>query len=82
MFVHFTAIDCGSLDQPIGGSVATVSTTLSSVATYSCGTGYKLSGNGTRQCQPDGNWSGDMPQCTRKLNAYLGLVHVALILLL
>ena len=37
------------------------------MATYSCTSGYMLSGNRTRQCQPDGSWSGEMPQCIRTI---------------
>ena len=65
--LSFVAIDCGTLEDPIGGNVFSVSTTLLSMATYTCISGYMLSGNKTRQCQPDGSWSGDMPQCIRKL---------------
>jgi hypothetical protein len=67
-FCTFAAIDCGTLEQPVGGSVTPLSSTLSSVATYNCTSGYILSGNRTRQCQPDGTWSGEMPQCIRKIH--------------
>ena len=35
------------------------------MATYSCNTGYRLQGEGTRVCQQNGTWSGTAPRCTR-----------------
>ena len=34
------------------------------MATYQCDGGYSLSGNVERVCQSDGNWNGQIPQCT------------------
>ena len=39
-------------------------TTEGAVATYQCDGGYSLSGNVERVCQGDGNWNGQVPQCT------------------
>ena len=39
-------------------------TTEGAVATYQCDGGYSLSGNVERVCQSDGNWNGQVPQCT------------------
>ncbi len=33
-------------------------------ATYTCGPGFQLTGDDTRQCQADGQWSGVEPTCT------------------
>ena len=58
-------IDCGTLSPPTNGSVSySNSTTEGSVATYSCDSGYTLTGDDTeRTCQADGTWSGSEPTC-------------------
>ena len=38
-------------------------TVLNSVATYSCNTGYTLTGDATRTCQGNSTWSGAIPTC-------------------
>ena len=32
---------------------------------FTCNTGYELTGNNTRICQSDGNWSGNDNSCIR-----------------
>ena len=54
-------------DIPIG-SVKYTSLTYSSVAVYSCPTGYIISGFKQRQCRADQTWTGSPPQC-KLLNA-------------
>ena len=63
-----TAVDCGTLPNPINGRVNhTAGTTLGQTATYSCNAGYNLVGNSTRTCQATGVWSGSAPTCPSKL---------------
>ena len=33
--------------------------------TYTCNTGYELTGSDTRTCQSDGSWSGSDVMCSR-----------------
>ena len=66
MRVSLTAVDCGTLIDPDNGEVLVSSTTYTSVATYSCNTGYILEGENTRTCQESGLWSGSEPSCTCK----------------
>ena len=41
---------------------------IGTVARFNCNVGFKLVGNSTRQCQPDGHWSGQRnPICQSKL---------------
>ena len=47
-----------------GGRVSYNGTTEGAVATYQCDGGYSLSGHVERVCQSDGNWNGQVPQCT------------------
>jgi hypothetical protein len=56
-------IDCGPLGDPANGEVSVSSTTFSSVATYSCNTGYTLTGDDMRTCLETGLWSGSELTC-------------------
>ncbi|XP_064386457.1 CUB and sushi domain-containing protein 3-like [Halichondria panicea] len=51
-------VDCGSLSDPGNGIVDASNTTLMNTATYTCNTGYNLTGDTTRTCQANGTWSG------------------------
>ena len=44
--MHVSVIDCGPLDHPANGDVSVSSTVFSFNATYSCNTGYTLTGHG------------------------------------
>ncbi|XP_064386500.1 CUB and sushi domain-containing protein 3-like isoform X1 [Halichondria panicea] len=51
-------VDCGSLGHPSNG------TTFNRVATYTCTSGYMISGaTNTRTCQATGSWSPSQPTC-------------------
>ena len=58
-----TAIDCGDLKNPVGGTVVVTNTRFDSVATYNCARGKDRVGVATRTCQADGTWSDQEPQC-------------------
>ncbi len=62
-FCIITAIDCGGLDNPVGGTVVVTNTRFDSVATYNCARGKDRVGVATRTCQADGTWSDQEPQC-------------------
>ena len=55
--------DCGSLPNPLNGTVYTNETTLDNDAVYSCDTGFILTGSVPRKCQTDGIWSGSAATC-------------------
>lgn len=61
--VFLSAVDCGSLDNPVNGDVDVPQTEFPGVATYTCNTGYILSGGNTRTCQTNEMWSGVAPTC-------------------
>ncbi len=66
-------VSCGSLNNPANGQVSTIDNVYQSTASYTCDTGYTLNGNHTtRICQDNGQWSGSIPNCSRKseLNFY------------
>ena len=55
--------DCGTLTKPTNGAINVSSTAYGGTATYSCVTGYNLSGGATRTCQSDATWSASAPSC-------------------
>ena len=57
------AADCGRLATPSHGSVTFAGTVFGSVATYTCNTGYYVSGMITRICMEDGTWGGAETSC-------------------
>ncbi len=69
LFLTVAATECTDLPTPtMGGSVSynmgTVdSRPVNTVATYTCTSGYTLSGDTTRTCGSDGQWSGSAPTC-------------------
>ena len=51
-------VDCGPLTNPDNGQVNTSNgTILGSIATYTCDTGYTLSGSESRTCENSGVWA-------------------------
>ncbi|CAI8044097.1 Sushi, nidogen and EGF-like domain-containing protein 1 [Geodia barretti] len=54
-------VDCGDLPDPQNGKVKYTSTILNSLANYTCTADcdFML----TRECLPDGSWSGKEPEC-------------------
>ena len=56
-------INCGYPGVTNHGSVTLYDTTVECEAVYECDHGYKLVGNATRTCQPNGKWSGTQPTC-------------------
>ena len=58
-----SVVNCGTLTDPPNGMVTLTNTTFGGTATYSCNTGYTLSGDMTRMCGADGNWTGSEPNC-------------------
>lgn len=71
LFVFFNIdVVCESLRNPPNGIVtitridsSTNKVLPGSQAVYSCNGGFEISGNGVRDCQPDGTWSGSEPTC-------------------
>ena len=54
------------LENPRNGQVATPEgSVFESQAQYSCDDGYDLFGDDTRECEADGEWSGEEPACMR-----------------
>lgn len=58
------ATTCIELQNPDNGIIELLGTEFGDVATYSCSIGFRLSGDQTRRCQSNGQWSGEEPACT------------------
>lgn len=55
---------CPTLTNPSNGSVSVPSTTVASIATYTCSSGYQAPVPAKeRTCQSDGTWNGVVPTC-------------------
>ena len=67
-----TDVDCGSLTDPVNGTISLTGTAFNSTATYSCNDGYSLVGDTTITCLASGLWSGEPPLC--ESNAQTGYV--------
>lgn len=60
-----TANACApDLVAPANGSVNRTGGATGDEASYACDLGFTLSGDATRTCLPDGQWSGTAPTCT------------------
>jgi len=69
-WLHTYVVSCPSLTDPNNGNI-TCSLEDDRVPSYedtcsfTCNTGYELSGSDTRTCQSGGNWSGSDDVCRR-----------------
>ncbi|XP_019614808.1 PREDICTED: CUB and sushi domain-containing protein 1-like [Branchiostoma belcheri] len=62
------SVECPALTAPANGAVSpTGAVSYPNGATFTCNTGYVLSGAATSTCQADGTWSNPAPTCTRKM---------------
>ena len=52
-------------------------TSYEDTCSFTCNTGYELTGSDTRTCQSDGNWSSSGDVC-RKGNAYMAQISYSL----
>ena len=71
--LHKLLIDirCNDLSSPANGEIMSCSSGSEGVGyegdtcSFTCNTGYELTGNDTRTCQSDRNWSGTDVICSR-----------------
>ena len=73
-FCFSDASDCGYPEQSHGSTVhLDVAAAGAALARYSCNPGYTVTADqDTRHCRADGFWSGQPPECARKmLNVFL-----------
>ena len=74
----FTAVvNCGTPPAPpANGQRRGSGITFRSTVTYSCNTGYTLTGSNRRTCMASGQWNGSTPNCTGELLS--NLMHIVL----
>ena len=64
-------IQCDDLSTPANGEITSCSSGRVGVGyerdtcSFTCNTGYELTGSDTRTCQSDGSWSGSDDVCQR-----------------
>eukprot|EP00731_Ephydatia_muelleri_P030223 Em0021g746a len=59
-----SVVDCGILPSPSMGSIQLTATSVGSVVTYQCQSGFMLTtASATRTCLPTGKWSDPTPSC-------------------
>ena len=61
---------CSSLSDPSNGMMDCslgddAVPSYEDTCSFTCNTGYELTGSDTRTCQSDGNWSSSNPMCSR-----------------
>ena len=60
-----TEVLCPLLSPPAKGSIGSCKNKVGSTCVFSCVNGYIISsGDKTRKCKPDGQWSGTHPKCS------------------
>ena len=63
-------VSCPSLDNPSNGMVSCSLgedgvPSCEDTCSFTCDTGYDLTGSDTRTCQCNGSWSGSIVMCSR-----------------
>ena len=69
------AVSCGIPAEIGHGSRTFTDTVFKSTTWYDCHIGYRLIGVGEQQCLANGNWSGDIPTCTRVSCGIPEIIH-------
>ena len=72
--VYFT-VQCSKLTDPLNGMILCSPgddevSSYEDICSFTCNTGYKLTGSDTRTCQNDGNWNGTNSTCERGNNMW------------
>lgn len=63
--------DCGDPGTPTNGDKIETGSMEGDTVYYTCDSGFKLSGDVTRTCQSNGQWSGTLPKCIRTFSVAL-----------
>lgn len=70
MTLCVSVIQCGPPPQVQYGKVEGTDHSWGSSISYSCFHGYQLSSPAVLTCEGNGTWTGDIPQCLRKLTRH------------
>ena len=72
LYITVSAVDvmdpirCPDLEDPTNGAVLIEGEGEGALATYTCISGFQLSGEGTLECTADGEWVPSPPTCESK----------------
>ena len=63
----YLLVTCPPLSDPSNGMIncSLGDDTYGDTCSFTCDTGYELTGSDTRTCQSDGSWSGSVAMCSR-----------------
>ena len=66
----FIIVNCSALNSPMNGMINCSLgddgvPSYEDTCSFTCNTGYELTGSDTRTCQSDGSWSGSEALCRR-----------------
>ena len=66
-------MSCGQLNNPVYGVINCSlgddgDPSYEDTCSFTCNTGYELTGSDTRTCQSDGSWSGSDAVCRRGMH--------------
>ena len=69
-YLHFSAVQCPGLNEAINGTISCSLEddgipTYEDTCSFTCNTGYELTGSSERTCQSNGSWSGSDIVCRR-----------------
>ena len=70
LFYYHLIVSCSSLTDPNNGVLSCSlgddgAPSYEDTCSFTCNTGYELTGSDTRTCQSDGSWSGSNATCSR-----------------
>jgi len=70
VYLLFYVVTCPSFIDPNNGVITCLlgddeTPTNEDTCSFTCNTGYELTGSNTRICQNDGSWSGSETMCIR-----------------
>ena len=65
-----TIVNCSALNRPMNGMINRSLGddgfhSYEDICSFTCNTGYELTGSDTRTCQSNGRWSGTVTTCKR-----------------
>ena len=82
--MYFTIVICSSLSNPNNGIINCSLgddrvPSYEDTCSFTCNTGYELTGNDTRTCQSNGSWNGSDAVCRR--GTYVWIVMIVALLI-
>ena len=80
VFCNLHAGGCGDPGTRFGITRIISGTAVGDRVTYTCQTGYILSGSSSRTCQTSGYWSGRLPTCTSEY--FMSFVYSVLLMVM